>query len=233
MQAVPGAVILADLVIFGTGEGASLATRYFSEEGRHRVVGYTVDAEHKSSDRFLDRDVVVFDDVAKRFPPGKTLAFVALGFQKLNTLRAAKFAAVKALGYRCASYVAGAGTMPPETKLGENCFILAHQAIDRDVTIGDNVTMWSACHIGDRSRIGDHCWLSSHVCLNGDVTVEECCFLASNCTISEGVTLGARTLVGANGLITRDTKPGAVHVENPTPAQPIDSLRFMAMLKLP
>jgi acetyltransferase-like isoleucine patch superfamily enzyme len=104
--------------------------------------------------------------------------------------------------------------------------------VDRDVSIGDNVTIWSACHLGDRTRIADHAWLSSEVCLNGDVVVGERCFLASNCTISPSVTVAERCLIGANALIVRNTDPGAVHVVQGTPAQPMDSLRFMAMLRM-
>jgi sugar O-acyltransferase (sialic acid O-acetyltransferase NeuD family) len=220
---------LRDLVIFGIGEGARLATRYFREGSTHRVIAYTVDGSHKSSDRFEDREVVAFEDLPSRFTPERVHIFVALGHQQVNGLRADKYAAAKSAGYSCASYLHPSNQPPPETAIGENCFILANQCIDRDVAIGNNVTIWSGCHIGDRSRIEDHTWLSSEVCLNGDVVVGERCFLASNCTISSSVTLAERSFIGANALIVNDTQPGAVHVVPGTPPQAIDSLRFMAM----
>lgn len=223
---------MIDVVIFGTGEGARLATRYFEDDGSYRIVGYTVDAAYKSIDRFEDREVVAFEDIERHFPAPEIKLFVALGFRRMNGLRAAKFAEVKARGYSCVSYVDATNRVPRETTIGENCFILANQSIDRYVAIGDNVTIWSACHIGDRSTIKSHAWLSSNVCLNGDVIVEERCFLASNCTISPGVVLGARSFIGANAIITRNTDQGAVHTVTPTPAQPIDSERFMAMLRM-
>jgi sugar O-acyltransferase (sialic acid O-acetyltransferase NeuD family) len=221
---------MADLVIFGAGEGARLAGLYFHEEGRHRVVGYTVD-DGKGPDRFLDRQVVDFVELEHRFPPGDVLVFVALGFRKMNRLRRSKFEALLAKGYDFATYVHPSNIVPPETTIGRNCFILANQCIDRGVSIGDNVTVWSGCHIGDRSRIADHAWLSSHVCLNGDVTVGEQCFLASNCCISPGVHLMPRSFIGANSLITQNTEEGAVHVVPTTPAQPMDSERFMALMR--
>jgi sugar O-acyltransferase (sialic acid O-acetyltransferase NeuD family) len=220
-----------DLVVFGLGEGARLATRYFGEDDAYRIVAYTVDGSHKNTDRFEGHDVIAFEELTSRFPPGRALIFVALGYQQVNGLRAAKFTVVKAAGYSCATYVHPSNRLPPETRIGENCFILANQCVDREVRIGDNVTIWSGCHIGDRSRIEDHAWLSSEVCLNGDVVVGERCFLASNCTVSPGVTLAERSFIGANALIVKNTEPDAVHVVPGTPAQPIDSLRFMAMLR--
>lgn len=223
---------MSDLVIFGVGEGARLAARYFEEEGRHRIVAYTVDAAHRKTDTYLDREVVAFEELEQRFPPGAALAFVALGYGGMNKGRADKFNEIKAKGYRFASYVHPSTIAPPETKIGDNCFILAGQCVDRDVVIGDNVTIWSACHLGDRSRIADHAWLSSHVCLNGDVVVGERCFLASNCCISPGVILAEKSFIGANALISQNTKVGAVHVIPGTPAQPMDSDRFMMILRM-
>jgi sugar O-acyltransferase (sialic acid O-acetyltransferase NeuD family) len=222
-----------NLVIFGAGEAARLATRYFEEQGRYRIAGYTVDIALSAGDNFQGRELVAFGEaLLVRFPPSQVEMFVALGFLQMNGARAAKFAAIKALGYTCASYLHPSNRLPPETAVGENCFILANQSVDRDVSIGDNVTIWSGCHLGDRSRIADHAWLSSEVCISGDVVVGERCFLASNCTISPGVTVAERCLIGANALIVRNTDPDAVHVVQGTPAQPMDSLRFMAMLRM-
>jgi len=223
---------MADVVIFGAGEGARIAARTFRDDGRHSVVAFTVDAAMLKSDTFEGRQVVPFDQVESLFPPSQVSMFVALGFRQMNSARAAKFTEAKAKGYTCVSYVDDGFKLPPETTIGENCFILAGQCIDRDVAIGDNVTIWSGCHIGDRSVIGNDVWLSSHVCLNGDVVVEDRCFLASNCTISPGVRLAPRSFIGANALITRNTTPGAVHTVPPTPAQPMESDRFMAMLRM-
>jgi UDP-3-O-[3-hydroxymyristoyl] glucosamine N-acyltransferase len=181
---------------------------------------------------FQGREVVALENLRPRYPPTQVKCFVALGFRQMNGLRAAKFDAIRSMGYSCVSYVAPSNLLPAETAVGQNCFILANQSIDRNVEIDDNVTIWSGCHIGDRSRINSHTWLSSQVCLNGDVIVEERCFLASNCTVGPSVRLGTRTFVGANALITKDTEIGAVHVVAATHAQAVDSERFMHLLRM-
>jgi len=224
---------MADIVMFGTGEGARLATRYFAEQGLHNIVAYVVDNNHRVEKRFLEAETITLGELASRFPSNEVKIFVALGFRGMNGLRAAKYTEIKEMGYSFASYIDPSNKLPAETVIGENCFILANQSIDRDVVIGNNVTMWSGCHVGDRSRIGNHVWMSSHVCLNGDVVIDSRCFLASNCCISPNIKLAERSFIGANALITADTSSGAVHVVSSTPAHPIaDSERFMMMLRM-
>src|SRR5207247_3457831 len=48
---------------------------------------------------------VAFEEVAREFPPDSHAMFVALSYAKMNSIRAAKYAAAKELGYRLASHV--------------------------------------------------------------------------------------------------------------------------------
>ena len=53
-----------------------------------------------------------------RFPTARHDAFVALGYSKLNQLRAKECAAMKALGYRLSSYVSSRATVFPDFRAG-------------------------------------------------------------------------------------------------------------------
>src|SRR5258705_7458732 len=101
--------------------------------------------------------------------------FVPLGFQQMNRLRASKYLDAKAKGYRFVSYVNSRHYSLEGLTVGENCLILDNQIFNLDVSIGDNVTLWSGNHIGDRTVIGSHVWISSHVTLSGDVRVGDYC----------------------------------------------------------
>ena len=61
--------------------------------------------------------------------------------------------AAKAKGYRCISYVHSRHYSLEGVTVGENCFILDDQIFNLDVSIGDNVTIWSGNHIGDRTVV--------------------------------------------------------------------------------
>ena len=223
---------MAKLVIFGSGRGADTAYRYISRDTRHEICAFTVDAAFLTQNTFHGLPVVEYESVTSRFPPDRYKMFVALGFQQMNGLRAAKYLDAKQKGYRLISYVHSRRSWLQPVSVGENCFILDSQIFNLDVSIGNNVTIWSGNHFGDRTAIRDHVWVSSHVTLSGDVTVGDYCFLGVNSCVSNHVVLGARTFVGANALIAKNTEEGSVFVAPPAKQIPMPSDKFLAMLQL-
>lgn len=219
------------IVIFGAGRAAATAQRYFCSDTPHEIAAYTVDRGYLQVKEFLGRPVVVTDELINAFPPNEVYAFAPLGAARMNAVRAEKYALLKSLGYQFVSYVHSSNDIYEKGTVGENCFILERQTTNYDCTIGNNVMMWSGCHLGDASRIGDDCFLGSQVVVNGFVEVGAGCYLASNCTIAHGVKLGARSFIGANALIASDTAEDAVHIVEPTKAIGIDSLRFLKILR--
>ena len=223
---------MAKVVIFGCGRGADTAYRYLSVDSPHEICGFTVESSHLRARTFHDRPVVPYESVTTEFPAAEVQMFIPLGFQEMNGLRAAKYDSARALGYRFVSYIHSRHWSPEPVAVGENCFILDSQIFNLDVQIGNDVTIWSGNHIGDRTLVRDHVWIASHVTLSGDVTVGERCFLGVSSCVSNGVTLGPRTFVGANVLISHDTEPDSVYVA-PAPKQvDMTSTKFLSMLKL-
>jgi sugar O-acyltransferase (sialic acid O-acetyltransferase NeuD family) len=223
---------MSRIVIFGIGRGASVATRYLSDDSSHEIVAYTVDDEYADRKEFIGCPVIPFSRIEKEVPPEESQMFVPLGFQKMNALRAEKFAAAKAKGYSLASYISSRILAWGKPRIGENCFILEGNVFNYDVTIGNNVVMWSANHVGDLSIIEDHVFVSSHVVLSGEVTIGANSFLGVNATISNYVHVGARCYIGANTLIAQDTPPDSVYVTKGTAKlEHLDSLRFLQVIR--
>ena len=223
---------MSRIVIFGIGRGANVATRYLSDDTSHEIVAYTVDDEYADRKEFMGCPVIPFSRIEKEVPPEESQMFVPLGFQRMNALRAEKFAAAKGKGYSLASYISSRIVAWGEPRIGENCFILEGNIFNYDVTIGNNVVMWSANHVGDLSIIEDHVFVSSHVVLSGDVTIGANSFLGVNATISNYVHIGARCYIGANALIAQDTSPDSVYVtQGTTKLEHLDSLRFLQVIK--
>jgi sugar O-acyltransferase (sialic acid O-acetyltransferase NeuD family) len=216
-------------VIFGCGKGGEIVYRHLRRDSAHRILAFTLDREHLHEPTFQGLPVVDFAEIERHFPPDQASLFIALGFRQMNRLRAAKYAAGKAKGYRFISHVSPGSYWAEEPRIGENCLILGGQAIDLDVTIGHNVTIWSGNHIGDGCVIGDHVWLSSHVCLSGGVIVEPYAVFGNSCTISNGVRIRPGTFVGANSLLAKDTEENGVYLAKPAERAPLDSARFLAV----
>lgn len=203
---------MARLVIFGAGDIARLAHYYFSRDSKHRVVAFAVDADHRKSGEFLGLPLIDAESLAARYPPGGHLAFCAMSYAGMNSVREAKVALLKRMGYELASYVSMRCTWLADTQPGENCFILEDNTIQPFARIGRNVTLWSGNHVGHDSVIEDHCFITSHVVISGNVRVGHHSFLGVNATLRNGIAIAPHSLIGAGAAIMADTEEGGVYV---------------------
>lgn len=203
---------MARLVLFGAGDIARLAHFYFTRDSQHEVVAFTVDPAYRTADSFLDLPLVGSDEIQRRYPPATHSAFVALSYNRMNAVRAEKYAWMKSLGYSLVSYVSSRCSYLSQFPAGDNCFILEDNTIQPYVRIGNDVTLWSGNHIGHDATIEDHCFISSHVVVSGHVTIGEACFIGVNATLRNSIRIGARTLIGAGATIMKDTPEGSVYL---------------------
>ena len=203
---------MAKLVIFGAGDIARLAHHYFTHDSPHDVAGFVVDRDYRKADEFLGLPLVDAEDAPRRFPPADYDMFVALSYAKMNGIRAEKYVAMKAAGYRLVSYVSSRCSYLSSTPPGDNCFILEDNTIQPFVTIGNDVTLWSGNHIGHDATIEDHCFITSHVVISGYVRVGTRSFIGVNATLRNSITIAPQTIIGAGAIIMKDTKPKEVYM---------------------
>jgi sugar O-acyltransferase (sialic acid O-acetyltransferase NeuD family) len=203
---------VAKVVIFGIGDFARIAAVYLEADSPHDVVAFTVDRERiGASTELLGREIVPFEELAERFPPGEYAMLVAIGFSKVNQARAAVYERCKALGYELITYVNSKADCWTELEIGDNCFIFEENVIQPFVRIGNNCVLWSGNHIGHDSKIGDHCFIASHAVISGNCTIGDFCFVGVNATFRDGVNVAARNVIGASAVIMGDTEEGAVY----------------------
>ncbi len=210
---------MADVVIFGLRDKASLAHFYLTCDSPHTVAAFTVDREFLPAERvFEGLPVVPFDELEARFPTGDFYGFAPLSQQRMNRDRQSVYERFKRKGYKLISYVSTRVTCFPGTSIGDNCFILEDNTIQPFVQIGNNVVLWSGNHVGHHSTIGDHVFVTSHVVLSGHSRVGANCFFGVNATIRDRLTIAEGTLVGMGATLVRDTDPWSVL--KGTPAKP-------------
>lgn len=217
------------LIIFGASEYAQLAHHYFSKEGDFEVVAFTVDSAYRKETSLCGLPIIAFEEIGKDFKPDDCHFFVAMGFSRINALRKEKYLAVKALGYRLASFISPRATVLNDGRIGENTFIFEDNTIQPFVTIGSNVTLWSGNHIGHHSTIRDHCFITSHVVISGGVEVGEQCFIGVNATLRDHIKIGERCVIGAGALILEDAAADGVYFGNGTERSRIPSSRLRGM----
>ncbi|MBI4921074.1 MAG: acetyltransferase [Devosia nanyangense] len=214
------------LVIFGAAQIAELAHSYFSHDSEYDPVAFAVDREFRDAETLAGLPVVPLDELAAAYPPQSHAAFVALSYSRLNAVRREKYLALKAMGYRMASYVSSRATVLNDGRIGENCFILEDNTIQPFVTIGDNVTLWSGNHIGHHSSIEDHCFLASHVVVSGGVRIGQSSFIGVNATLRDHITIGERCVIGAGTLILGDCEAEGVYIGTATERARVPSSRL-------
>lgn len=215
---------MADVVIFGVKDFASLAHFYLRHDSQHRVVGFTVHREFLPPEgEFEGLPVVAFEQLEERFPPEQVSAFAPMSHRKMNRLRESVFNELKARRYPLISYVSSRATRFPEGQIGDNCFILEDNTIQPFASIGDNVVIWSGNHIGHHSVVESHTFITSHVVISGHCKIGAYSFLGVNATLKDQITLGEGTLVGMGANITKDTEPWSLYKADATRASKISS----------
>ena len=222
---------MSKVILFGCGRGADIAYRYLKNDSEHQVLAFTVDEAYCKEKSYQGLPLVPFEQVDQRFPPEDFKMLILLGSQRMNHLRADKYLAAKNKGYSFVSYVSSRAYSLEPMRIGENCFILDGQCINLDVSIGNNVVMWSCNQIGDNTVIGDHVWLSSHAAIAGDVTIDDYSFLGVNVSIANHVIVARETFIGAGAFIAQNTKAGGVYFQPEAKYFGNDSLKFMKVME--
>ena len=203
------------LIIFGVGEFGQLAHYYFTNDSDHSVVGFCVDKEFLDGSEFQQLPIVATEEITARFPPNQHAIFVAVGYSKMNELRAKKLNFLKKLGYEATSYISSRATVFSTLEHGENCFVLENNTIQPFVRVGSNVTLWSGNHIGHHSHIGDNTFVSSHVVISGGVTIGKNCFFGVNSTVCDHIRVGDYCMLGASSLLNRDAEAHGTYLGVP------------------
>ncbi|MGZ3689185.1 MAG: acetyltransferase [Bdellovibrionota bacterium] len=200
------------LVLFGTGEIASLAKFYFTKDSAYEVVAFTADDEFATAKEFEGLPLVPFSQVTSQFPPTQYEMHVALSYRKLNRIRHEKYLAAKKAGYRLASYVCSKSVTWDDLTIGDNCFILENQTIQPTVKIGNNVMIWSGNHLGHGCTVEDNVYMASHICISGHARIGAFTFIGVNAAVRDFATIGSDCFIAMNAAVTRDVKPGSVVV---------------------
>lgn len=203
------------VVIFGTGSFAQVVKFYLTHDSEHEVVAFTVNESHIVDRELMGLPVVPFESIERDYPPDAFKVFVAVGYKKVNQVRASIYAEAKQKGYELITYVSSKCTYWGES-IGDNCFIFEDNTIQPFVRIGSDVVMWSGNHIGHHSSIGDHCFITSHVVISGHVDVGSHCFVGVNSTTRDAISIGNSCVIGAGSLIMKSTKDKEVYIAKRT-----------------
>src|SRR4051812_2797947 len=105
---------MANVVIFGLRDNASLAHFYLKHDSPHTVVAFTVDRKFLPPETtFEGLPIVAWDELARDFPPGQVACFAPMSHRRMNRDREAVYDRIKQQGYQLVSYVSSHSTCFP------------------------------------------------------------------------------------------------------------------------
>jgi len=117
----------------------------------------------------------------------------------------------------------------PGAVIGAACNICDQTFIENDVRIGDRVTIKCGVQVWDGITLEDDVFVGPNATFSNDpfprsgqhperyarTLVKRGASIGANATILPGLTIGAKAMVGAGAVVTRDVPPMAVVAGNP------------------
>lgn len=200
------------IIIVGLSNNAKLAAFYFTKDTDYEVVGFAVNADYKTADRYYNLPIFEIENMKAQFPSDEFDVFVAVGYSEMNTIRQSLYNQMKEMGYFLPNYISPKCSFYSEETIGDNNFILEDNTIQPFTKIGSNNVLWSGNHIGHDVIIGDHNFITSHVVVSGFTEIKDNCFLGVNATLRDNIIIADKTLIAAGAVIMKDTKEGEVYL---------------------
>jgi UDP-2-acetamido-3-amino-2,3-dideoxy-glucuronate N-acetyltransferase len=114
-------------------------------------------------------------------------------------------------------------------RIGEDCNICSHVLVERDVVIGDRVTVKSGVQLWDGLRVADDVFIGPNVTFTNDpfprsrvrpksfavTRIETGASIGAGAVILPGICIGEGAMVGAGAVVTGDVAPASVVVGSP------------------
>ncbi len=113
-------------------------------------------------------------------------------------------------------------------KIGKNCNICDRCFIEKNVIIGNNVTIKTGVSLWSGLIVEDHVFIGPGVQFCNDkyprskvytkplkTTLRSGCSIGAGATILPGITIGENALIGAGSVVTKDISANAIALGNP------------------
>ncbi len=215
---------MKDLIIVGTGDYALVAFHFLKESKQYNVIAFSEERDFIRNSEIEGLPNFAFEELEGKAPANQTMLLIAIGPNKVNSVRERLYLNAKLRGYSFIKYISPKANVWDENSIGENSFIFPNCVVEPFASIGNNCVMWSGAIVAHHSLVNDHCFLAPGVCISGRSVIGSNSFIGINSTIRDNVKIGEKCIVGAGALIKKDLPSGGVYSEKGTGLYNNDSL---------
>ena len=204
---------LKKIVIVGVGDFAELCSHYIREYFTDwEICAYSVDSQYRTLDSIKGIPVVNFETLRENYTPQEYEVFVAIGYKKMNNIRAEKFSICKEWGYKSPNLIHPTAVVEKNVSMGEGNIVLENAVLAPGSILGNSNIIWNATNVSHEANIGNFNYFSVGTILGGKSNIGSNCFFGLNSTVRGGLRIEDYTLVGAGAYINNETKAYSVHV---------------------
>ena len=207
---------MKNLVIVGTGDYALVAFHFLRQTGSYNIISFSEEMNYIRFDIVEGLPNIAFEELEFKAPPEDTMLLIAIGPNKVNSVRERLYLSAKEKGYSFIKYISPQATVWDENAIGENSFIFPNCVVEPFAKVGNNSVLWSGAILAHHSEVKDHCFLAPGVCISGRSVIGSNSFIGINATIRDNVTVGERCIVGGGALIKKNIENGGVYSQSGT-----------------
>ncbi len=197
------------LLIIGTGDYAQMAYFYLSDD--YNIIGFSEESAYRKKDTFESLPIYNFEEIEELFDAKEMKVIVAVGPNKMNTVRERLYQEVKDKKFECVSFIHPKAYVWNVEAVGENSFIFPNCVVEPHASVGNNCVMWSGAILAHHSTLEDHNFMAPGASVSGRATVQKNCFLGINSTVRDNVIVAEKTIVGAGSIIKKNTEKNGVY----------------------
>jgi sugar O-acyltransferase (sialic acid O-acetyltransferase NeuD family) len=214
---------MKNLIIVGTGDYALVAFHFLKEVKDYRIIAFSEERNYIRFHVIEGLPNIAFEDLEFKAPAEETLLLIAIGPNKVNTVRERLYLDAKAKGYSFIKYISPEASVWDEKAIGENSFIFPKCVVEPFAKVGNNSVLWSGAILAHHSEVKDHCFLAPGVCISGRSVIGSNSFIGINATIRDNVIVGEKCIVGGGALIKKNIESGGVYSASGTSRYKDDS----------
>ncbi|MED9904677.1 MAG: acetyltransferase [Lachnospiraceae bacterium] len=191
------------LVIIGLSTTASQVYDFVTGYDLFEVVGFAVNREYKTDNKFCGLPVYETETLEEVFDIHEIRIFVALLWNRLNADRRKLYEDMKARGFTFANLISPSAVIRGNLA-GDNCWIHDYVIIQTGAEIMADCMIMAFTLVGAYSKIESHCFLGTKSTVAGGCVIGRQSFVGINCTVFDNTVVGEKCILGACTAVKRN-----------------------------